>query len=458
MSDKKHPVDDLFKKGLGNYSVDVPGHIWEKIEHRRSPLHKFLNRFRQNGWYGGGAVAGIIMLGASFVIFWPSAEPSAIRSGHKFTDTGAGAGQEEAVRADFREEKSSLSKKRPEEKEAVFLSQSSDKVFSKENQTPGSAKIKGRHAFPPETDPLTNQQHGEEYAEGEMTALTLKEALVISGKKALSFSVKSAAMEKPSEMLAYESALQESKSAGTSAIYSPSPWSLELQASYDHVRQSVHSPDQHYVDLRKAREISGPAFSIQGRLAYRLSSFFSFKTGISYSRIHETLKYANKYEYDQPEKRIYTGTVIDPISGPQTITYTVHDTVRAVGYTPAKSKNAYVFVDVPLVLSYDLYTGNKWKVSLGAGTLLNLYFAQRGKYIQTGSYETADLEAPGSPFRNRAGATFVFNMGFSYRLNDHVDLLLEPAVKAGSSLLMPDFSARQVANTYSLFSGIRYRF
>ena len=63
------PLDEHIKKQFGNYSPDVPPHIWENIvaeRNKRKPVGFWLNFLRKNGLF---LLLGILLSGGAAILY-----------------------------------------------------------------------------------------------------------------------------------------------------------------------------------------------------------------------------------------------------------------------------------------------------------------------------------------------------------------------------------------------------
>jgi hypothetical protein len=201
------------------------------------------------------------------------------------------------------------------------------------------------------------------------------------------------------------------------------------------------------------------AFSFQLRAGYRLNPMVTLQSGISLSRINETLQYHKSYTETEIIERQETGYILDPINGPTQITYTVSDTVSNSYEVKANGTNRYTFIDIPLLVNYSVYTSNKLTIGLSGGPVFNLAFLQEGRIIHANQREFIDLSSGDNPYRTTAGVNALFNVNAAYRLNRSFDLLFEPGFRMGiASLNREPINMTQRYQGVQLFSGLRYRF
>ena len=239
----------------------------------------------------------------------------------------------------------------------------------------------------------------------------------------------------------------------------PSPWSIEMLGSYDFVNRRMPNATPAYAAARKQDEKVQSAFSFQLRAQYRLNPVLSLRSGISYSRINENLNHTQVSNYTEITDRQVTGFILDPINGPQQVTYTVRDTFNHSSSTTVNSNNRYTFVDVPVLLNYTVFTSNKWALGVSGGPMFNLIFQQKGHILSPEQGEVIDLSTSANPYRTYAGVNLMLNASASYSLNKHFDLLFEPGMRLGlSSLTNSPSGMVQKYNSMNLYTGIRYNF
>ncbi len=503
MNENRHPIDDLFRDGLEHAAMEPPMHVWERIDQKRTPVYKLVNNFKQNSrWYLSVAAVLALLSSAAFVLLLDE-KPNTLTNGSEvntapetaYVEKGQGNTTSPAEKNNGNTtmplpEKTGDASEHAMAQVPGFNShvQTSPSAHAPANTNPAQSKKS--------TTPANAAKTGEGNKDGASTPDKPREEETVvvppyeiptygngDGERERRNMVPGTIpqrrnagpvtpLPKPEPPVVAEiNGKQDTEGQQTDKQktvvqppITPSRWSIELMGSYNFVNRAVKGQAD-YLNTRKAAETPGSAFTLQLRTGYRLfehSDVLYFRTGLSYSRINETLKF-NKTEYYQSvEDRQVTGVIVDPITGPRTITYTVHDTVTKSRVTPVTSNNRYTFVDVPLVLTWNAYTNKRLTLNASAGMMVNLSFTQQGQILGPVNNEIIDLSQAGNPFRAYAGADLLFNVGAAWKLGgeqSHFDLLFEPGLRLGLGSLTKggsEFSQRY--QTLNLFTGLRYRF
>lgn len=487
MNENRHPIDDLFRDGLDQHSVEPPMHVWDRIDQTRTPVYKLMNNFKQHSSWYLSVAAGLVFMSAAAVMFLSDSPEN--RLGQSGTNTTAPVQVEQRME-NSSETNPNTSTLAAESKDLEIANATAPKV-SQANEvvhvqgdffTPTPRKnatqtettpthetpivvppvIEAPTRTAPAELPVTEPQQAEVpepvdvIAEAPTAApRTTPTELGKGVEKAPEMGDATTQSNDPAEA-PEKNEKQETKNA---IPLEPSPWSIEVLGSYDFVNRRMPNATPAYAAARKQDEKVQSAFSFQLRAQYRLSSVLSLRSGIAYSRINETLNHTKVESYSEITDRQVTGYIVDPINGPQQVTYTVRDTINHSSSTQVNSNNRYTFVDVPVLLNYTLFTSNKWAVGVSGGPMFNLVFQQKGHILSPNNEEVIDLSTSANPYRTYAGVNLMLNASASYSLNKHFDLLFEPGMRYGlSSLTNAPSGMIQKNNSFNLFTGVRYNF
>ncbi len=500
MNESRHPIDDLFREGLENQQFEAPAHVWERIDQKRTPLYKLANNFRQNYRFYLSMVAGLAVL-SSFALWLISDNQSSTQLAQ--ADNGMAVISEDVSTTNPKTSAEASTIQMPEISSSFESNvQVNDHEASSQNpaidqtpaetvnpaiQTPspqeivGSTPTKQENSSPitaetetptapeatlpmlPEADPNTDNSGSEP------TKDPVKAQSSSSEQTSSSISIIPEDANQPAEASTNMESDAGAEDDGTSqenTLAPPkiaSPWSIEVMGSYDFATRQILNAGDFYRNTRDNAEQVGLAYTFQARVGYRLKNTpITFKSGLSFSRINETMKFQDPYTVQEINERQQTGWIVDPINGPKQITYTVRDTQDVTKYNEVISNNRYSFLDIPLMVQYDFAKfGRDKRFSLGAtaGALLNVRFDQRGQTLHSNSIDILDLETGENPFKTRANVDFMVNLSGAYSINSNFDILLEPTVRFGTgSLMKSSFGIGQRYNTYSIYTGIRYKF
>lgn len=472
MNENRHPIDDLFRDGLSQHSVEAPMHVWERIDQTRTPVYKLLNNFKQNSRWYLSVAAGLVLMSSAAIMFLVNEPQQGLAEG-----TLSNAPQIHTEKTPSAPGTAAFKTTNPEAEIANPANTSGPSgtdisgTESAGTETAGSGTTPSGRTNP--TDPGSSTPS--QYAGGLSTQFENPGTEEMGGEVAVPEYEKTAVGE--GEIPETTDAGTEPTDPNTDPVSTPptptpgpapdkkqvptepSDWALEVLGSYDFMSRRIENADPAYVSARKNAEKMGAAYTFQLRAQYRLNDAFALRSGVSFSQHHEKLNFTHTQSNTEIVERQETGYILDPINGPTPITYTVRDTVTTTTTTSAKSDNTYTFIDIPVLLNYTFYTSNKLNLGVSGGPVFNLAFKQKGQIIGPVNNEIIDLNSSANPFRTYAGVNLMLNLSASYELNKRFDLLFEPGLRYGmSSLTSKGFGVTQKYSSVNLFTGIRYRF
>lgn len=494
MNESRHPIDDLFRKGLDQFSVDAPMHVWERIDQKRTPVYKLANNFKQNRRWYLSVASGLILMSSAAMFFLNGdlsseklsllgttdteiqqgdANAQNAHTGNKNTGKGNSASPEGILTAPANEHamegtsgsyvpdqpqqaapQQSFRGEEPVRQPRVEKTAPVAQVPVKEERTDEVVEVP--HYDLPVVKEVNNDENRNN---GAVTPYTPgnRNTLPEEDKE------EKPPVETPGPVADNTDKKEGGQNNDNAALpLVPSRWSIEFLGSYDIVNRKIQHPDADFVRIRTNAEKVDNGFTLQLRGQYRLnknSNVLSLRSGISFTRISESLNYNQPVNYQEIENRQVTGYIMDPINGPQQIIYTVRDTVTKTRFTPVTSRNTYTFIDVPVLLNYTWLSGDKFSFSASGGPLFNVAFLQKGKILGPVNSEVIDLNGANNPFRTYAGVNLMLNLGVSYHINRNFDLLFEPGARLGmGSLTSKGMDMTQRYSTINLFTGVRYKF
>ena len=178
----------------------------------------------------------------------------------------------------------------------------------------------------------------------------------------------------------------------------PPPLRLELLAGVGYANQQLGTNgDEANRALREAREISEygrPALGLEARLVYHAGERLRLLAGLSYTELR------NRFEYEREDGA--TTTLL-------------------------RERNRIRMLEVPLLLGYELPGNGRLGLRLNAGATLNVYNHVRGRYLDPAALEPRDLGESGF-YRNSVGLGLRTSLTTTYALGRRSPyrLLLEP--------------------------------
>ncbi len=203
---------------------------------------------------------------------------------------------------------------------------------------------------------------------------------------------------------------------------------------------------------RENTESSRMSYSLGGRLLFLTPSGLSFKIGMNYSQINE------KFSWVDPEtERVITIEDIDQNG----------DTIGVQTYSEFGSDvfniaNSYKSLDIPILIGFEKYSGNKFSLSANAGIYVNITSEQRGMFIDptgTRNWFSSSEDNHYRAYKNSVGISFFGSLGMMYHWVEGIDIFMEPSVRYYSqSMSLNSYPLNHRFVTVGLHTGIRYRF
>ncbi|MDX5321315.1 MAG: outer membrane beta-barrel protein [Bacteroidota bacterium] len=465
MNENRHPIDDLFRDGLDQYSVEAPMHVWERIDQKRTPVYKLTNNFKQNARWYMSVAAGLVLM--SSVVFLLNSDDKVqqttqleVQEEKAVQQTTPAVNQENTLEFPVNAEVET-----PSEPVSRPAQTTNAPAFQSRNMETANAPAAPSNISP--THPILEAMEGGVVIP-EQTATEEEEEEIVLEEGAVTLA------EVP-EVLPE---IQEPKTASTDPVnndpavapekkeetkvappITPSPWAIEFLGSYDFVTRNMSHPDPNYVSARNHNEKVQGAYTLSLRAQYRFNPIWSIRGGLSYSRINEKLDLSYTTYSSEIVDRQVSGYIVDPINGPTKVTYTVRDTIHNSTSKQISSNNHYTFIDIPVLLTYQAYTSDKWSLGVSGGPVFNVAFRQYGNILAPSVNDVISLNGNSNPYRKYAGVNLMLNASAAYKLNRHFDFLFEPGVRLGLTPLTNSITGMtQKYNSFNLATGLRYNF
>lgn len=477
--------DDFTKKELGNYSPDVPPHIWDNIvaeRKKKKPPYPFLYKLfnKQNLLLVAGIIA---LLTGSFYIF-NSDKKTQLTKNDSATQQSSEKKQSEI----------NALKKVPEDspdntdKNIVHNSIPSpgnvtnqDEVVISSNKkvanNNSSFTLSERTALQGEGDKsnhnlttVTGNRSRKSYKKGNTTIYNNNAAAEDIVNKGSSEVTNASEKYQPAEhnaltpLLLFPEKLSEEDLRGArlntsmlSNIQSPPCPAVERNAAGNKYYIELYAgPDyasKHFSDtansalLQKRKESMAfrSAFSVGFRYTRVFNNGASIRAGINYSQVNE------KFSYVQSNITQIT-YITDPVTGDTTGTFLTSGTRYKT------TNNKYHTIDIPLLLGFE--TGNgRIHANFNAGVVLNIYSWQKGESLDT-SFRPVNIStgkgASLYQYKTNIGAGFMGGVSVYYKLNDQLHLLAEPYLRYNFSPMNKEMlSLQEKFTTIGLRLGIR---
>jgi hypothetical protein len=223
---------------------------------------------------------------------------------------------------------------------------------------------------------------------------------------------------------------------------------FEIYGGPDYAFRSItDTGNSAYLQKRKESTGFSSAFSVGARYTRVFSNGMSFRTGINYSQINEKFKYAE-------------GNIIQVVY----ITNSNGDTTGSFTTTGTRYKttfNKFRTIDIPLLIGYELGNG-RIHANFNAGAIINVYSWQKGDVLDTAyqpvSITTGKTSSP-YQFKTNAGIGFMGAVSVYYKLNDKWHIFAEPYFRYNfSPASKADLTLKQKYNTAGIRLGLRIDF
>lgn len=220
---------------------------------------------------------------------------------------------------------------------------------------------------------------------------------------------------------------------------------FEFYAGPDYAIRSLQDTgNSGYLQKRKESTKFKSGFSAGVRYTKVFNNSMSVRGGVNYSQINE------KFTFNQ-------GNVVQ-------VTYIINnngDTVGSYTTTGARYKttiNRYRSIDIPLVLGYEVGNG-KLHANINAGAVVNIYSWQKGDVLDaSGNPVSITTGKSSSPyqFKTNAGVGFIGAVSVYYKLNNRLHVMAEPYFRYNLTPMNKEsITLKQKYQTAGLRLGIR---
>lgn len=461
---RRHPIDEIFRRGLADRSEEPPLHLWADIDRRRSAAHRRgLYWRRRRGVLLTGA-AFLLMAFAAAWLLWPASAP---QMGYFPVD-----------QMEISQEKDAVADKP--------VTTAAETIQEKHSATDGRAATAGeartgQPLVPPDAPDITSRPAAPDPA-GRL-ALATKRDLQKKGAVTPPAATAVPALPQtepeidlrgktptPSPLVLLENQLPTPEPAALevdrpfSARLLPNDpkcarfhriyWrlSVDLLASPDwnHRRLEGRDPEfDSYAGVRRDSETTQLGFSAGVRFSAVSNFGLALRGGLNYTQLNERFEYLN-----ESEERIIITNVYGPDGG---ITGT--DTLVETGTRHKVTHNRYRLVDIPLIIGYERRF-KKVGVSLNGGAYLNLLFRQKGDFLSPQDQQPVNFSSQNPnafpAFRDRLGVSWYGSVGLTYDLAAGLQLLVEPHFRVNPrSFTHTDYPLTQRYVTTGMFVGVR---
>ncbi len=174
-----------------------------------------------------------------------------------------------------------------------------------------------------------------------------------------------------------------------------------------------------YAAARRRTETPQVSFTTGARFTLVSPVGVALRTGLQFTRYNEHFDFT-----DNSKEKITITNVYGP-SGEIIGT----DTLIEMGTHRAMASNNYQLLDIPLLLGYEWRKKN-WTIAFNGGALLNVLFDARGDFLSPDDLSPVDFSNDDSgtypAYRREIGIGWYAGIGIHYKLQDDLQLLIEP--------------------------------
>ena len=487
------PFDEHIKKKFGNYSPDVPAHIWENIvaeKDKRRPIGFWLNFFKKNGLF---LLIGIVLLGGATILFKNllSATDTTINKtlGSNKIETAGNTKSNVLSEKDLSKnniaENITATGKEPVQIQAENIPVTGSNLktgkdinstqkniiattgiknkykqkgfFTKEQATGNNNEKTGtgsRKSKNMKGKTLLTYKNGEASADDDKednnnkTADLMNSNDLLLNRLLLNIGLLhtenniTATVKKPTiPYLNIPCPESEKNTAGNKRYF-------EIYGGPDYAFRSITDTGSSvYLQKRKESTSFTSAFSVGARYTKVFANGISFRAGINYSQINEKFKYA--------EGNIIQVVYIVNSNGDTTGSYTT------TGTRYKTTHNKFRTIDVPLLIGYELGNG-RFHANFNAGAVVNVYSWQKGDVLDS-SYKPVNITtgktASAYQFKTNVGIGFIGSISVYYKLNSRLHIFAEPYFRYNfSPASKAELTIKHKYNTAGLRLGLRIDF
>ncbi|MDX1407016.1 MAG: hypothetical protein R3330_02755, partial [Saprospiraceae bacterium] len=210
-----------------------------------------------------------------------------------------------------------------------------------------------------------------------------------------------------------------------------------------------------YILSRDTTEFNRLGFHIGARAAYHHPSGFFARAGIQYTQLNERFDYENG---SSTQTIITTDTIYDAMGNVVDI---VLDTVVTTGTRIKKTYNRFHFVDVPVLLGYQMENLD-WAYGIQAGPVFNVAFARKGDILAPngvpGSFSDQQSSDYHAVFKDQLGLSIYGSIYAQKRIGEALYAFIEPHVLHRlKSITLDSYPIDQRQTSMGLSLGVRLK-
>ena len=433
---RNHPLDEVFRRKLEAYEVEIPPHIFGQIQEKRDREYLLILQIKRHlpllVLY-----SLLLIIAFSFCFHYFSSFPpdnNSNQSSFIYLNNDSEIPSADLKCVTYTPENKEVSSKKPEN------------VMPKPYIELPNYPIKKGEASNPQLENRLIQPVQKETAHiaKRIEKASLLEALTPLKKKETT----------PSLFKPGRNTILGFQRSPRCPQFGPDNWRIYLEAlvapdvPFKFISADV--PDlEEYVAQREATEEQKLAFSTSLRLSLVSNKGMAFRVGATYSQINERFRYLNESE---------TRTIITDIFD-QNGNIIGTDTTLVLGTRYKVSQNKYRMIDVPVIFGYQ-FNRKSMRISVNGGMLVNLVFRQKGDVLspvdlKPVSIDSGTLDAYPA-FKQQAGLGWYGSLGLEYKMGSDLYLMVEPYVKSfPRSLTIDQYGVQQKYLHAGIFVGLK---
>jgi len=466
----KVPFDDHVKEQLGNYSPEVPGHLWDNIKNKKDKRRPFFFFFRNPAaWLFFLLLTGFGV--TYFSIDFVNNEMTSVNSGKKtnvisvehktFASNEKAKAIGQTTHNDLKDAHISESPRvnsLADRNEMVDLSSNTNAAMIVANASSGN-RTAGKKQVSVSEKNFSNKP--KIHIEGKSSSTISQQCIDEVNTKNNDLP-----MDVPNEDLNLTflpqsidllklpgASLPSLKTVSLPNLNIPCPDNskssnsrsyIDMYGGVDYVlRQFTDTPNSSYLKTRKESTSFASAYSAGIRYTKLFGNGFNIRAGLNYSQINEKFKYV--------QGNIIQVVFIINASGDTIGSYQTSNTRYKTSY------NHYKTLDIPVTLGYEL-TKNKWSLNFNTGLIFNIHSWNQGEVLNE-SLQPVNISGETSnpyQFKTNIGIGGIGAISLYYSLNDKLSVMAEPYFRYNfSSMNKTDITLKQKYHTSGIKLGIR---
>jgi hypothetical protein len=219
--------------------------------------------------------------------------------------------------------------------------------------------------------------------------------------------------------------------------------------------EQISGENSAYADARKSTESNQYAWSVGGRINLHHRSGLTGRLGITYSQTGDLFDYSDSLA-TQSTTRIDSFFAADG-----TFLYEETSQVLIPGTLVKKIHNTYRYLDIPLLVGFELPLGRS-NLMLNCGPVLNLTSSQEGQILDSMLHPRSITQGdPGAidVYKTSLGWSIYLGAGVLFPISDHFSGLVEPSfLYRLNPVTLSSYPLQERRHYANLNLGLRYHF